>query len=47
MFGHRPRLAGDHQHPLLRQIGISIGVAALLAIVVLLLLPPHAHGSFV
>ncbi len=50
MFGHKPRLAHAHhgeQHPLLRQIGISFGVAALLAIAALLLLPPHAHGNFV
>ncbi|HSD25157.1 MAG TPA: hypothetical protein VLB79_12605 [Solirubrobacterales bacterium] len=51
MFGHRPRLAhahqGEHHHPLLRQIGIALGVAALLAIAALLLLPPHANGNFV
>jgi hypothetical protein len=50
VFGHKPRLAHAHhgeQHPLLRQIGISFGVAALLAIAALLLLPPHAHGNFV
>jgi hypothetical protein len=51
VFGHRPGLAhthqGEHQHPLLRQISLAIPIAALLAIIVLLLLPPHAHGNFV
>ena len=50
MFGHRPRLAhpqGEHLHPLLRQVGIALGVSALLAIAALLLLPPHARGNFV
>jgi virginiamycin B lyase len=50
VFGHKPRLAHAHQgeqHPLLRQIGISFGVAAVLAIAALLLLPPHARGNFV
>jgi hypothetical protein len=51
VFGRRPRLAhshqGDHQHPLRRQAWITIGVATLLAIIALLLLPPHAHGNFV
>ena len=51
MFGHRPRLAhphqGDHPHPLRRQLAISLAVAALLAVLALLLLPPRAHGNFV
>jgi hypothetical protein len=37
----------DHPHPLRRQALISIGVAALLALIVLLLVPPRAHGNFV
>jgi Low-density lipoprotein receptor repeat class B len=49
--GHRPALPharqGDHQHPLLRQSGITIGIAALLALAALLLMPPRAHGNFV
>lgn len=52
MFGHRPLLAhahqgAHHQHPLLRQIGIAIPIAALLAIVALLVLAPHARANFV
>jgi hypothetical protein len=51
VLGHRPRLAhphqGDHQHPLLRQAGLAIAIAAVLAALVLLLLPPRAHGNFV
>jgi Low-density lipoprotein receptor repeat class B len=49
VFGRRPRLAHSHQgdHPLRRQAAISIVVAMLLAIIALLLLPPHAHGNFV
>jgi hypothetical protein len=51
VFGHRPRLAhshqGEHPHPLRRQAWITIGVATLLAVIALLLLPPHAHGNFV
>jgi hypothetical protein len=51
VFGHRPRLAhshqGEHPHPLRRQVGITIAVATLLAIIALLLLPPHANGNFV
>lgn len=51
MFGHRPRLAhahqGDHPHPRRRQVWITIGVAGLLAVIVLLLVPPHARGNFV
>jgi hypothetical protein len=51
VFGHRPRLAhthqGDHPHPLRRQVGITIAVATSLALIALLLLPPHAHGNFV
>jgi len=50
VFGHRPRLAlwhqGDHSHPLRRQVLVTIGVATLLAIIALLLLPPHANGNF-
>ena len=51
MLGHRPRLAhshqGDHQNHLLRQAGLTIAVAAVLAAIALLLLPPRAHGNFV
>ena len=51
MFGRRARLAhpqqGEHQHPLRRQAGVTIAIAAVLAIIALLLLPPHAHGNFV
>jgi hypothetical protein len=49
VFERRP-LTDAHQgqqpHPLRRQIGVTIALAALLAIAVLLLLPPHAHGLF-
>jgi hypothetical protein len=48
---HRPRLAhshqGEHPHPLRRQLWISLGVATVLALIALLLLPPHANGIFV
>jgi hypothetical protein len=37
----------DHPHPLRRQILIAVAIAALLATIVLLLLPPRAHGNFV
>ncbi len=49
MLGHRPRLAHSHQgdHPLRRQIALAVAIAALLAILALLLLPPHARGNFV
>jgi hypothetical protein len=51
VFGHRPRLAhshqGEHPHPLRRQVAITIAVATLLAIIALLLVPPHANGDFV
>jgi Low-density lipoprotein receptor repeat class B len=51
VFGHRPRLAHSHQadrpHPLRRQAWITVAIASLLAIIALLLLPPHAHGNFV
>jgi hypothetical protein len=51
VFGHRPRLAhmhqGEHPHPLRRQLWISLGAATLLAVIALLLLPPHANGNFV
>jgi len=49
VLGHRPRLAQSHQgdHPLRRQIALAIPIAALLAILALLLLPPHARGNFV
>jgi hypothetical protein len=51
VFGHRPRLAhshqGEHPHSLRRQVAITIAVATLLAIVALLLVPPHANGDFV
>jgi hypothetical protein len=51
VFGHRPRFAhsdqGDHSHHLRRQVWVTVGVATLLAIIALLLLPPHAHGNFV
>jgi hypothetical protein len=51
VFGHRPRLAhshqGHHPHPLRRQLAISFAVAATLAVLALLLLPPRAHGNFV
>jgi hypothetical protein len=51
VFGHRPRLAhshqGEHSHHLRRQVGFTIAVATVLAIIVLLLLPPHANGNFV
>jgi hypothetical protein len=51
VFGHRARLAHSHQgahlHRLRRQLWISLGVATLLAVIALLLLPPHANGNFV
>jgi hypothetical protein len=51
VFGHRPRLAhshrGEHSHHLRRQVGLTIAVATLLAVIALLLLPPHANGNFV
>jgi hypothetical protein len=51
VFGHWPRLAHSHQeehpHPLRRQVAITIAVATLLAIIALLLVPPHANGDFV
>jgi hypothetical protein len=51
VFGHRPRLAhshqGEHPHSLRRQVAITIAVATLLAIIALLLVPPHANGDFV
>jgi hypothetical protein len=34
-------------HPVRRQVGISIAVAVLLAVLALLLLPPRAHANFV
>jgi hypothetical protein len=37
----------DRPHPLRRQVLISILIAALLALIALLLLPPRAHGNFV
>jgi Low-density lipoprotein receptor repeat class B len=51
VFGRGPRLAhghqGDHPHPLRRQFSIALGVATLLAVIALLLLPPHARANFV
>jgi Low-density lipoprotein receptor repeat class B len=51
VFGHRPRLAhshqGEHPHPLRRQAWAAIAIATVLAVLALLLLPPHAHGNFV
>jgi hypothetical protein len=37
----------DHPHPLRRQIVVAIAVAALLAAIALLLLPPRADGNLV
>jgi low-density lipoprotein receptor class B len=44
---HLPHWGSDHEHPLRRQIGLTILVALLLATIALLLLPPHARGNFV
>jgi low-density lipoprotein receptor class B len=44
---HLPHWGSDHPHPLRRQVGLTILIALLLATIVLLLLPPRAHGNFV
>jgi len=44
---HLPHWGSDHPHPRLRQAVLTILAALLLAMVVLMLLPPHAHGNFV
>jgi hypothetical protein len=51
VFGRRLSHAGHsdagRRHPLRRRIVLTIVVAALLALLALLIAPPHAHGNFV
>jgi hypothetical protein len=52
VFGRRLSHAGHshhagHPHPLRRRIVLTIVAAALLALLALLIAPPHAHGNFV